>query len=85
MALSDSSPARTPSGQADGEAMSFRWNGRPTGGHGPTRSEGWWPVPEFFVNRVAALTETGSLVLASGRGSQLPADAGGAAHALWRS
>ncbi|QFR02600.1 hypothetical protein F9278_16990 [Streptomyces phaeolivaceus] len=32
--------------------------------------------------RLAAVTETGSLVLASGSGSQLPADAGGAAHAV---
>ncbi|GGQ82577.1 LUD domain-containing protein [Streptomyces asoensis] len=40
-------------------------------------------VPEFVVNSVAAVTETGSLVLASGSGSQLPANAGGAAHAVW--
>ncbi|MGW3818748.1 LUD domain-containing protein [Streptomyces sp. NPDC005046] len=39
--------------------------------------------PEFAVNSVAAVTETGSLVLASGSGSQLPANAGGAAHAVW--
>ncbi|WP_405927111.1 LUD domain-containing protein [Streptomyces sp. NBC_00035] len=39
--------------------------------------------PEFVVNSVAAVTETGSLVLASGSGSQLPANAGGAAHAVW--
>ncbi|MEV1065389.1 nuclear transport factor 2 family protein [Streptomyces sp. NPDC050263] len=39
--------------------------------------------PEFVVNSVAAVTETGSLVLASGSGSQLPANAGGAAHAIW--
>ncbi|MEH0575012.1 MULTISPECIES: LUD domain-containing protein [Streptomyces] len=39
--------------------------------------------PEFVVNSVAAVTETGSLVLASGSGSQLPADAGGAARAVW--
>jgi hypothetical protein len=39
--------------------------------------------PEYVVNSVAAVTETGSLVLASGSGSQLPANAGGAAHAIW--
>ncbi|MFF0095318.1 LUD domain-containing protein [Streptomyces canus] len=39
--------------------------------------------PDFVVNSVAAVTETGSLVLASGSGSQLPANAGGAAHAVW--
>ncbi|MFF4273564.1 nuclear transport factor 2 family protein [Streptomyces sp. NPDC001536] len=40
-------------------------------------------TPEYVVNSVAAVTETGSLVLASGSGSQLPANAGGAAHAVW--
>ncbi|MET7683192.1 LUD domain-containing protein [Streptomyces sp. NPDC005423] len=40
-------------------------------------------APEFVVNSVAAVTETGALVLASGSGSQLPANAGGAAHAVW--
>ncbi|WP_329203823.1 LUD domain-containing protein [Streptomyces sp. NBC_00683] len=40
-------------------------------------------VPDFVINSVAAVTETGSLVLASGSGSQLPANAGGAAHAVW--
>ncbi|MPY31419.1 hypothetical protein FNH09_08935 [Streptomyces adustus] len=39
--------------------------------------------PDFVVNSVAAVTETGSLVLASGSGSQLPANAGGAARAVW--
>jgi ketosteroid isomerase-like protein len=39
--------------------------------------------PDFVLNSVAAATETGSLVLASGSGSQLPANAGGAAHAIW--
>jgi hypothetical protein len=39
--------------------------------------------PEFVINSVAAVTETGSLVLASGSGSQLPANAGGAARAIW--
>ena len=40
-------------------------------------------TPDYVVNSVAAVTETGSLVLASGTGSQLPANAGGAAHAIW--
>ncbi|MGI3224611.1 LUD domain-containing protein [Streptomyces sp. GTA36] len=39
--------------------------------------------PDYVVNSVAAVTETGSLVLASGSGSQLPANAGGAANAVW--
>lgn len=39
--------------------------------------------PDVVVNSVAAVTETGSLVLASGSGSQLPANAGGAARAVW--
>ena len=40
-------------------------------------------TPDFVVNSVAALTETGSLVLASASGSQIPANAGGAGHAVW--
>ncbi|MFE0044394.1 LUD domain-containing protein [Streptomyces albireticuli] len=39
--------------------------------------------PDYVVNSVAAVTETGSLVLASGSGSQLPANAGGASRAVW--
>ncbi|QNP71799.1 LUD domain-containing protein [Streptomyces roseirectus] len=39
--------------------------------------------PDYVVNSVAAVTETGSLVLASGSGSQLPANAGGAGHRVW--
>ena len=39
--------------------------------------------PDFVLGSVAALTETGSLVVASGSGSQLPAYSGGAAHAIW--
>jgi hypothetical protein len=39
--------------------------------------------PDVVVGSVAALTETGSLVVASDSGSQLPAYAGGAAHAIW--
>ncbi|MFF4554449.1 LUD domain-containing protein [Streptomyces sp. NPDC001422] len=38
--------------------------------------------PDVVVGSVAALTETGSLVVASGSGSQLPAYAGGA-RAIW--
>jgi len=39
--------------------------------------------PDVSVGSVAALTETGSLVIASGSGSQLPGYAGGAARAIW--
>ena len=40
-------------------------------------------APDFVVGSVHAVTETGALVAASGSGSQLPAYAGGAAHAIW--
>jgi YkgG family uncharacterized protein len=39
--------------------------------------------PDVVVGSVAALTETGSLVIASASGSQIPGYAGGAAHAIW--
>ena len=39
--------------------------------------------PDFVVGSVAAVTETGSLVVASASGSQLPSYSGGAAHAIW--
>jgi len=39
--------------------------------------------PDVIVASAAALTETGSIVLASASGSQLPGYAGGAAHAIW--
>ena len=39
--------------------------------------------PDVIVGSVAALTETGSLVAASGSGSQLPGYAGGATRAIW--
>jgi LUD domain len=39
--------------------------------------------PDAIVGSVAAVAETGSLVIASGSGSQLPAYAGGAARAIW--
>ena len=40
-------------------------------------------TPDFVVGSVAAVTETGSIVVASGSGSQLPAYAGGAGKAIW--
>ncbi|TDV56577.1 LUD domain-containing protein [Actinophytocola oryzae] len=39
--------------------------------------------PDVVVGSVAAVTETGSLVVASASGSQLPAYAGGAGQAIW--
>jgi hypothetical protein len=39
--------------------------------------------PDVVVGSVAAVTETGSLVIASATGSQLPAYAGGAGRAIW--
>jgi hypothetical protein len=39
--------------------------------------------PDVAIGSVAAVTETGSLVIASGSGSQLPGYAGGAARAIW--
>ncbi|SDJ38893.1 LUD domain-containing protein [Streptomyces indicus] len=39
--------------------------------------------PDVIVSSVQAVTETGSLVLASGSGSQLPGHAGGAGRAIW--
>ncbi|XRQ06483.1 LUD domain-containing protein [Actinomadura welshii] len=40
-------------------------------------------APDVIVGSVHAITETGSLVVASGSGSQLPGYAGGAARAIW--
>ncbi len=40
-------------------------------------------TPDFILGSVHAVTETGSLLIASGSGSQLPGFAGGAAHAIW--
>lgn len=40
-------------------------------------------TPDVIVGSVAAVTETGSLVIASVSGSQLPGYAGGAAQAIW--
>jgi hypothetical protein len=39
--------------------------------------------PDVEVGSIAAVTETGSLLIASGSGSQLPGYAGGAAKAIW--
>ncbi|MBW8818541.1 MAG: LUD domain-containing protein [Streptomyces sp.] len=39
--------------------------------------------PDVVIGSVAAVTETGSLVVASASGSQLPAYAGAAASAIW--
>ena len=39
--------------------------------------------PAVAVGSVAALTETGSLVVASASGSQLPGHAGGAGRVIW--
>lgn len=39
--------------------------------------------PDVVVGSVAAVTETGSLVVASATGSQLPAYSGGAARRIW--
>jgi ketosteroid isomerase-like protein len=39
--------------------------------------------PDVIVGSVAAVTETGSLVVASASGSQLPGYAGGSARAIW--
>ncbi|MEV5753170.1 LUD domain-containing protein [Actinoallomurus sp. NPDC052308] len=40
-------------------------------------------TPDVIVGSVAAVTETGSLVVASASGSQLPGYAGAAARAIW--
>jgi hypothetical protein len=40
-------------------------------------------APDAIVGSVAAVTETGSLVIASASGSQLPGYAGGAGQAIW--
>ncbi|TQS43017.1 LUD domain-containing protein [Cryptosporangium phraense] len=40
-------------------------------------------APDVAVGSVAAVTETGSVVIASGSGSQLPGYAGGAGRVIW--
>ncbi len=49
------------------------------------RAEFWrlMSTPDVIVGSVHAITETGSLVVASGTGSQLPGYAGGATRAIW--
>jgi hypothetical protein len=49
------------------------------------RNEIWAALstPDFIVGSVAAVTETGSLVIASASGSQLPGYAGAAPRAIW--
>jgi LUD domain len=49
------------------------------------RNEIWAALstPDVIVGSVAAVTETGSLVIASASGSQLPGYAGAAATAIW--
>jgi hypothetical protein len=49
------------------------------------RAEIWAALstPDVIVGSVAAVTETGSLVIASASGSQLPGYAGAAARAIW--
>jgi hypothetical protein len=49
------------------------------------RSEIWRLIstPDVIVGSVAAVTETGSLVVASASGSQLPGYAGAAARVIW--
>jgi hypothetical protein len=39
--------------------------------------------PDVAIGSVAAVTETGSLVVASASGSQLPSYSGGAGHRIW--
>ena len=49
------------------------------------RDEIWrlMSTPDVIVGSVAAVTETGSLVVASASGSQLPGYAGAAARVIW--
>ena len=49
------------------------------------RNEIWrlMSTPDVIVGSVHAVTETGSLVVASASGSQLPGYAGGSARAIW--
>ena len=64
----------TPSGRAAGP-----WTA-------PRRLDEIWRLlasPDVIVGSVHAVTETGSLVIASASGSQLPGYAGGAARAIW--
>jgi LUD domain len=58
---------------------------RPPMDRATQRNEIWAALstPDVIVGSVAAVTETGSLVVASASGSQLPGYAGGSARAIW--
>ena len=58
---------------------------RPPMDRATQRNEIWAALstPDVILGSVAAVTETGSLVVASASGSQLPAYSGGAARAIW--
>jgi hypothetical protein len=58
---------------------------RPPMDRATQRNEIWAALstPDFLVGSVAAVTETGSLVVASASGSQLPGYAGAAARVIW--
>jgi L-lactate utilization protein LutC len=58
---------------------------RPPMDRATRRNEIWAALstPDVIVGSVAAVTETGSLVIASASGSQLPGYAGAAARAIW--
>jgi hypothetical protein len=58
---------------------------RPPMDRATQRNEIWAALstPDVIVGSVAAVTETGSLVVASASGSQLPGYAGAAARAIW--
>ena len=58
---------------------------RPPMDRATQRNEIWAALstPDVIVGSVAAVTETGSLVVASASGSQVPGYAGGSARAIW--
>ncbi len=58
---------------------------RPPMDRATQRNEIWAALstPDVIVGSVAAVTETGSLVVASASGSQLPGYAGAAARVIW--
>jgi L-lactate utilization protein LutC len=58
---------------------------RPPMDRATQRNEIWAALstPDVLVGSVAAVTETGSLVVASASGSQLPGYAGGSARVIW--
>jgi L-lactate utilization protein LutC len=58
---------------------------RPSMDRATQRNEIWAALstPDVLVGSVAAVTETGSLVVASASGSQLPGYAGAAARVIW--